>query len=120
MQICAAGNSVHRRLYGFAGLSAHSPRKNRLRAITALHFFGAMVSFVSGDQSVGAAMPTTHVAASKNLHAGGQPPSTPRRFVLASSYVNREARPVDLALKLNVLAVCAVFTFVGAVLLGAF
>jgi hypothetical protein len=26
----------------------------------------------------------------------------------------------DLALKLNVLAVCAVFVFVGAVLLGAF
>jgi len=27
---------------------------------------------------------------------------------------------VDLALKLNVLAVCAVFLFIGAVLLGAF
>jgi len=27
---------------------------------------------------------------------------------------------VDIALKLNVLAVCAVFLFVGAVLLGAF
>jgi len=27
---------------------------------------------------------------------------------------------VDLALRLNVLAVCAVFLFVGAVLLGAF
>jgi len=27
---------------------------------------------------------------------------------------------VDLALKLDVLAVCAVFVFVGAVLLGAF
>jgi len=27
---------------------------------------------------------------------------------------------VDLALKLNVLAVCAVFVFVGAILLGAF
>jgi hypothetical protein len=32
----------------------------------------------------------------------------------------REARDVDMALKLNVLAVCAVFTFVGAILLGAF
>ena len=32
----------------------------------------------------------------------------------------REARDVDLALKLNVLVVCAVFTFVGAILLGAF
>jgi len=27
---------------------------------------------------------------------------------------------VDLALKLDVLAVCAVFAFVGAILLGAF
>jgi hypothetical protein len=27
---------------------------------------------------------------------------------------------VDLALKLNMLAVCAVFAFVGAILLGAF
>jgi hypothetical protein len=27
---------------------------------------------------------------------------------------------VDIALKLNVVAVCAVFVFVGAILLGAF
>jgi hypothetical protein len=32
----------------------------------------------------------------------------------------REAPAVDLALKLNMLAVCAVFVFVGAILLGAF
>jgi len=32
----------------------------------------------------------------------------------------KEATYVDIALKLNVLAVCAVFLFVGAVLLGAF
>jgi hypothetical protein len=32
----------------------------------------------------------------------------------------REARTVDLTLRLNVLAVCAVFVFVGAILLGAF
>jgi hypothetical protein len=31
-----------------------------------------------------------------------------------------EATHVGIALKLNVLAVCAVFLFVGAVLLGAF
>jgi hypothetical protein len=31
-----------------------------------------------------------------------------------------EAPAVDLALKLDVLAVCAVFAFVGAILLGAF
>jgi hypothetical protein len=32
----------------------------------------------------------------------------------------REASALDLTLKLNVLAVCVVFAFVGAVLLGAF
>jgi hypothetical protein len=31
-----------------------------------------------------------------------------------------EVRRVDLRSKLNVLAVCAVFVFVGAILLGAF
>jgi len=31
-----------------------------------------------------------------------------------------EVRRVDIAMKLNVLAVCAAFVFVGAILLGAF
>jgi len=31
-----------------------------------------------------------------------------------------EASDVDLAVKLDMLAVCAVFAFVGAILLGAF
>jgi len=31
-----------------------------------------------------------------------------------------EVRRVDLTMKLNVLAVCAVFMFVGAILLGMF
>jgi len=34
--------------------------------------------------------------------------------------VNSEEADVDLALKLDVLAVFAVFAFVGAILLGAF
>jgi hypothetical protein len=39
----------------------------------------------------------------------------------ANSYPStREAPAVDLALKLDLLAVCAVFAFVGAILLGAF
>jgi hypothetical protein len=32
----------------------------------------------------------------------------------------RREAPVELALRLNVLAVCAAFAFVGAILLGAF
>jgi hypothetical protein len=44
-----------------------------------------------------------------------------RHAFRASLYQStREAPTVDLALKLNVLAVCAVFAFVGAILLGAF
>ncbi len=31
-----------------------------------------------------------------------------------------EVRRVDIAMRLNVLAVCAAFVFVGAILLGAF
>jgi hypothetical protein len=41
--------------------------------------------------------------------------------LLIFSHVNkRGARRVDLAVRLNMLAVLAVFAFVGAVLLGAF
>jgi len=40
--------------------------------------------------------------------------------VLAFNHVNKGGAAVDLALKLNVLAVAAVFCFVGAVLFGAF
>jgi len=42
------------------------------------------------------------------------------RFLLILSYINKGGTAVDLALRLNVLAVCAVFAFVGAILLGAF
>lgn len=42
------------------------------------------------------------------------------RSVLAFRRINKGGTAVDLALRLNVLAVTAVFVFVGAVLLGAF
>jgi hypothetical protein len=40
--------------------------------------------------------------------------------MLAFFHLNKGGTAVDFALRLNVLAVCAVFVFVGAVLLGAF
>jgi hypothetical protein len=45
-----------------------------------------------------------------------------RRLCLLRSPVfhQREAPKVDLTLRLNALAVCAVFVFVGAIILGAF
>ena len=41
-------------------------------------------------------------------------------FVLVSDRTNQGRLAVNLALKWDVIAVCAVFVFVGAVLLGAF
>lgn len=35
-------------------------------------------------------------------------------------YSDKGGNAVDLSLRMNVLAVCAVFVFVGAILLGAF
>jgi hypothetical protein len=47
--------------------------------------------------------------------------SVGRADLLSYAYVNKGgALRVDLALKLNMLAVFAVFAFVGAILLGAF
>jgi len=47
-------------------------------------------------------------------------PSAVGRFVLASAHANPGRPDMTLALKWDVIAVCAVFVFVGAVLLGAF
>jgi hypothetical protein len=40
--------------------------------------------------------------------------------VLAFDHLNEGGTNVDLSLRLNVMAVTAVFLFVGAILLGAF
>jgi hypothetical protein len=57
-----------------------------------------------------------------NLNAGALfRPSKPSWLLLDFSLVNMvEASDVDIAVKLNVLVICAVFAFVGAILLGAF
>jgi hypothetical protein len=51
-------------------------------------------------------------------HAG--PTLSAYDFCVSLVKSTREAPAVDHTLKLNVLAVCAVFAFVGAILLGAF
>jgi hypothetical protein len=58
------------------------------------------------------------------------PPNTPQRtmvYVFEAAPASVRLFPassgriqVDIALKLNVLAICAVFAFVGAILLGLF
>lgn len=70
---------------------------------------------------VGAAMPAAHAVRDDYSCARLPCASVRRRRMLLSVHISaREAPAVDLALKLNVLAVCAVFVFVGAILLGAF
>jgi hypothetical protein len=67
-----------------------------------------------------------HDQALVRRHAGNAWRSRARRFgkpafhVSLSSYQQGRHDAVDLTLKMNVLAVCAVFVFVGAILLGAF
>ena len=65
-------------------------------------------------------MSVTHDVVCKICRTGAQPPSSLARFVLACRHRNKGGSTVDLSLRLNVLAVCAVFVFVGAILLGAF
>jgi hypothetical protein len=86
----------------------------------ALPHFPLLYYFVANDQTVAVAMSTTHDAACEIRRSGAQLPSMLRRFVLACRHRNKGGSTVDLALRLNVLAVCAVFVFVGAILLGAF
>ena len=54
--------------------------------------------------------------------SAGHTPAIPAPRVSTYTFVtvNSEEAHVDLALKLDVLAVFAVFAFVGAILLGAF
>jgi hypothetical protein len=44
----------------------------------------------------------------------------PTALYVSFDHLNEGGTAVDLSLRLNVLAVCAVFVFVGAILLGAF
>ena len=75
---------------------------------------------MANDQTVAVAMSTMHDAICKIRRCGTQSSSGLTHFVLVCSHRNKGGRTVDLSLRLNVLAVCAVFVFVGAILLGAF
>jgi hypothetical protein len=78
-------------------------------------------AFVCRDQSNSCrGMPVAHADSRKFHRRRRVSHSTPARSVLASRYTNKGGTTVDLSLRLNVLAVCAAFVFVGAILLGAF
>jgi hypothetical protein len=76
--------------------------------------------FAKRDQLVGIAMCAMHDRAPKFCPNKARPASMTSRGVLECPITTREAAAVDLSLRLNALAVCAVFVFVGAILLGAF
>jgi hypothetical protein len=80
----------------------------------------AQRSFVAHDQALATAIPAAHDPSCKFRLTGLQPASEAARFLLVFHYLNKGGTAVDLTLRLNVLAVCAVFAFVGAILLGAF
>ena len=88
--------------------------------IIALPHSCARRSFVTHDQPVAAAIPGAHDESCTFCLADARGASKPARFLLDFARTNKGGAAVDLTLRLNVLAVCAVFAFVGAILLGAF
>ena len=79
----------------------------------------AAVAFATRVQTLAADMTATHDVLFRFCFFAAQHPSDVTIGLIDSGQTTREAL-VNLALRLNVLAVCAVFAFVGAVLLGAF
>jgi hypothetical protein len=65
-------------------------------------------------------MPQSHGAARFFPEFHAQSASGAGDAMLQTTHRSDREALVDIALRLNVLAVCAVFAFVGAVLFGAF
>ncbi|MFI4961581.1 MAG: hypothetical protein ACHP82_09045, partial [Hyphomicrobiales bacterium] len=70
--------------------------------------------------AVAIAIPAAHDMPCKYRLSGMQPASGSARSLLVFGHINKGGTAVDLTLRPEVLAVCAVFIFVGAILLGAF
>jgi hypothetical protein len=94
--------------------------KSQQSEIIALPHSFARRSFVAHDQAVASGIPAAHDMLCKFRFPRAQPTSGYARFLLRFPHLNKGGTAVDLALRLNVLAVCTVFAFVGAILLGAF
>jgi hypothetical protein len=92
----------------------------RTSSHAALQSFSTLGSFSSGDQSVAQAMLAAHDGSQK-IQRSCAASGFGARTICASFKTSQQGRyEVDLSLRLNALAVCAAFVFVGAVLLGAF
>ena len=94
--------------------------KSRQSKIIALPHSRAWRSFMAHDQPLAAAIPGAHDESCTFCVADARGTSKPARFLLDFAHTNKGGAAVDLTLRLNVLAVCAVFAFVGAILLGVF
>jgi hypothetical protein len=84
--------------------------------------FPCATTIASPDQAFGRGIPALHGISKIFSSRGLAPPYCATGFLLDSHHAHRtrEATALNLALRLNVLAVFAVFVFVGAILLGAF
>jgi len=120
MHICATGNSIGTGYVDLPFTCLGILVKSQQSEIIALPHSSARRSFVAHDQALAAGIPATHDALCKFRFPGVQPTSEYARYLLGYVSINKGGTAVDLALRLNVLAVCAVFAFVGAILLGAF
>lgn len=120
MRIMRRRNIPPPELRRFAPIFVQIENAISVRADIAPPQFSPRQCFVANDQTVAVAMSITHDLACKIRRCGVQQPSSLARFVLACTPRNKGGSTVDLTLRLNVLAVCAVFAFVGAILLGAF
>jgi hypothetical protein len=82
--------------------------------------FVVTTNFLARNQSLAAAIPAAHDVKCNFCIIGARLPSEHGRFLLAFYDINKGGTAVELTLKWDVLAVFAVFAFVGAILLGAF
>jgi len=121
MQICADGICTH---LNSGQLDPRLPAKRRLKSDCAqlrTATYISIVLFRLNDQAVAAPCPA-RMTLSREIQPAAMRDALRRAeiLVIVSCYLNKGGTTVDHTLRLDVLAVCAVFTFVGAVLLGAF
>jgi hypothetical protein len=121
MQICADGICTHRNFEGLRPRFTHErhPNFNCAQLRTATFFRIAL--FRLSDQAVAAPCPA-RMTLSREIQWPVMRNALRRDeiLVIGSAHLNKGGTTVDHTLRLDVLAVCAVFMFVGAVLLGAF
>jgi hypothetical protein len=101
----------------FPHIAGHFPQRSTR---IALPNFSAWRFFAARDQSVVPVMRRMHEESRTFWRTRLVLASRDFRCVIRVIHLNKGGAAVDLTLRMNVLAVTAVFLFVGAILLGAF